>query len=239
MCQFLTDLVRTRCVPSVIVGLLSGDCHFLIQFTEVSELQSWPKCVGQSVFFPNCAVFARSPLPPPMQCWTTRRQAFPYEQHCMGGGGESRIWPKERWFPCEKLIDGRGSAFCKLVPHNFGQDCSLPSQIRTTAIIIIIIIIAILNNLFGQYYMLEFFMSIWKLNTIDLPMRSVLPFRTFPWIIGVFNIWAYYFYKVAEMWLYNVRQYQTGSITWRYMYKTLQWDGSVSTAWNWASSKPD
>ena len=41
----------------------------------------------------------------------------------MGGGGESRIWPKERWFPCEKLIDGRGSAFCKLVPHNFGQDC--------------------------------------------------------------------------------------------------------------------
>ena len=40
-----------------------------------------------------------------------------------GGGGGSRIWPKERWFPCEKLIDGRGSAFCKLVPHNFGQDC--------------------------------------------------------------------------------------------------------------------
>ena len=28
-----------------------------------------------------------------------------------------------RLFPCEKLIDGRGSAFCKLVPHNFGQDC--------------------------------------------------------------------------------------------------------------------
>ena len=42
-----------------------------------------------------------------------------------GGGGEGgTIWPKERLFPCEKLIDGRGSAFCKLVPHNFGQDCS-------------------------------------------------------------------------------------------------------------------
>ena len=41
-----------------------------------------------------------------------------------GGGGGSRIWPKERWLPCEKLIDVRGSAFCKLVPHNFGQDCS-------------------------------------------------------------------------------------------------------------------
>ena len=40
-----------------------------------------------------------------------------------GGGGGSRIWPKERWFSCEQLIDGRGSAFCKLVPHNFGQDC--------------------------------------------------------------------------------------------------------------------
>ena len=33
------------------------------------------------------------------------------------------IWPKEHLFPCEKLIDGRDSAFCKLVPHNFGQDC--------------------------------------------------------------------------------------------------------------------
>ena len=41
----------------------------------------------------------------------------------MGGGGEGRIWPKQSLFPCEKLIDGRGSAFCKLVPHNFGQHC--------------------------------------------------------------------------------------------------------------------
>ena len=94
--------------------------------------QSWPKCVGQSVFFPNCCSFRSLPPSPPMQCWTTGRQAFPYEQHCMGGGGESRIWPKERWFPCEKLIDGRGSAFCKLVPHNFGQDCTyLPTYLYT------------------------------------------------------------------------------------------------------------
>ena len=88
--------------------------------------------------------FLPPPPPPPMQCWTTRRQAFPYEQHCMGeGGGEGRIWPKERLFPCEKLIDGRGSAFCKLVPHNFGQDCrrnqpggqvSLYVRISTTAV---------------------------------------------------------------------------------------------------------
>ena len=88
------------------------------------QLQSWPKCVGQSASFPNCCNIRSVPPSPPMQCWTTRRQAFPYEEHCMGGGGEGRIWPKERLFPCEKLIDGRGSAFCKLVPHNFGQDCS-------------------------------------------------------------------------------------------------------------------
>ena len=89
--------------------------------------------MGQSVFFPNCCSFRSLPPSPPMQCWTTGRQAFPYEQHCMGGGGESRIWPKERWFPCEKLIDGRGSAFCKLVPHNFGQDCSLNHHFQHSA----------------------------------------------------------------------------------------------------------
>ena len=50
-----------------------------------------------------------------------------------GGGGEGRIWPKERLFPCEKLIDGRGSAFCKLVPHNFGQDCSSDVTLDTGA----------------------------------------------------------------------------------------------------------
>ena len=79
---------------------------------------------GKKCLFHELLQFSLAPpFPPPMQCWTTRRRAFPYEQHCMGGRGESRIWPKERWFPCEKLIDGRGSAFCKLVPHNFGQDC--------------------------------------------------------------------------------------------------------------------
>ena len=82
------------------------------------------KMCGTKCLFPELLQYSLTPPFPPMQCWPTRRQAFPYEQHCMGGGGESRIWPKERWFPCEKLIDGRGSAFCKLVPHNFGQDCS-------------------------------------------------------------------------------------------------------------------
>ena len=46
------------------------------------------------------------------------------------GGRGGRIWPKERLFPCEKLIDGRGSAFCKLVPHNFGHDCRLPVRLN-------------------------------------------------------------------------------------------------------------
>ena len=89
--------------------------------------------MGQSAFFPNCCNIRSLPPSSPMQCWTTRRQAFPYEQHyCMGEGGWGgvlgRIWPKERFFPCEKLIDGRGSVFCKLVPHNFGQDCRCPSE---------------------------------------------------------------------------------------------------------------
>ena len=84
------------------------------------------KMCGTKCHFPNCCSIRSLPPSPPMQCWTTRRQAFPYEQHCMGGGGGGgRIWPKERLFPCENLIDGRGSAFCKLVPHNFGQDCRL------------------------------------------------------------------------------------------------------------------
>ena len=71
------------------------------------------------------AVFARSPPPPPPPdaMLDDLSASLSYEQHCIGEGGESRICPKERWFPCEKLIDGRGSAFCKLVPHNFGQDC--------------------------------------------------------------------------------------------------------------------
>ena len=111
---------------------------------KVRDIDNPGQNVEEKVFSRIAAIFARSPLPPfplppppppPMQCWTTRRQAFPYEQHCMGGGGEGRIWPKERLFPCEKLIDGRGSAFCKLVPHNFGQDCSFilkgPCRTRT------------------------------------------------------------------------------------------------------------
>ena len=74
------------------------------------------------------AIFARSPLPP--RCNVGRLVGKPFLTNNIawgegggGGGGEGRIWPKERLFPCEKLIDGRGSAFCKLVPHNFGQDC--------------------------------------------------------------------------------------------------------------------
>ena len=34
----------------------------------------------------------------PMQCWATRRQAFPYGQHCMGGGGEVGFGPKNVCF---------------------------------------------------------------------------------------------------------------------------------------------
>ena len=57
--------------------------------------------------------------------WFLHLQSWPKcVGHCaFSPSQEGRIWPKERLFPCEKLIDGRGSAFCKRVPHNFGQDC--------------------------------------------------------------------------------------------------------------------
>ena len=83
---------------------------------------------GQNVwdkvsFFRIAAVFARSPLPPRCNVGRLVGKPFLTNNIAWGEGGESRIWPKERRFPCEKLIDGRCSAFCKLVPHNFGQDC--------------------------------------------------------------------------------------------------------------------
>ena len=94
------------------------------------------KMCGTKFFFSRiAAIFARSPLPPPPppppipRCNVGRLVGKPFLTNNIawgeggGGGGEGRIWPKERLFPCEKLIDGRGSAFCKLVPHNFGQDC--------------------------------------------------------------------------------------------------------------------
>ena len=92
----------------------------------LANLQSWPKCVGHCAFFPNCCNIRSLPPSPPMQCWTTLRQAFPYEQHCMG---KVEFGPKNVCLhACEKLIDGRGSEFCKLVPHNFGQDYSYDCQ---------------------------------------------------------------------------------------------------------------
>ena len=51
------------------------------------NLQSWPKCVGQSAFFPNCCNIRSLPPSPPMQCWTTRWQAFPYDNIAWGRGG--------------------------------------------------------------------------------------------------------------------------------------------------------
>ena len=69
------------------------------------------------------AIFARSPLPPRCNVGRLVGKPFLTNKIALGDGEEGRIWPKERLFPCEKLIDRRGSAFCKLVQHNFGQDC--------------------------------------------------------------------------------------------------------------------
>ena len=62
------------------------------------KLQSWPKCVGHCAFFPNCCNIRSLPPSATMQCWTTLRQAFPYEQHCMGGGGKVEFGPKNVCF---------------------------------------------------------------------------------------------------------------------------------------------
>ena len=72
------------------------------------------KTCGTRCLSPNCCNIRSlppspppPPPPPPMQCWTTRRQAFPYEQHCMGeggggggggGGGEVGFGPKKVCF---------------------------------------------------------------------------------------------------------------------------------------------
>ena len=83
------------------------------------------KMCGTKCLFPELLQFSLAPPFPPDAMLDDSSASLSLRTTLHGGrGGESRIWPKERWFPCEKLIDGRGSAFCKLVPHNFGQDCS-------------------------------------------------------------------------------------------------------------------
>ena len=84
------------------------------------------KMCGTECLFPELLQFSLAPPFPPDAMLDDSLASLSLRTTLhggRGGGGESRIWPKERWFPCEKLIDGRGSAFCKLVPHNFGQDC--------------------------------------------------------------------------------------------------------------------
>ena len=90
----------------------------------------------------HCAFFSNScnirSLPPSPRCNVGRLFGKPFLTNNIawgegegGGGGKVEFGPKERLFPCERLIDGRGSASCKRVPHNFGQDCSyLASEVR-------------------------------------------------------------------------------------------------------------
>ena len=67
-------------------------------------------------------IFAPFPLSA-LQCWTRCQLAFPFEQHCMGEEGKVEFGPLRTFVSMWKTIGGRGSAFCKSVPHNFGQDC--------------------------------------------------------------------------------------------------------------------
>ena len=53
---------------------------------------------GTKCLFPELLQYSLAPPSPPMQCWTTLRQAFPYEQHCMGGGAKVEFGPKNVCF---------------------------------------------------------------------------------------------------------------------------------------------
>ena len=102
---------------------------FLRALSVRAYLQSWAlaKMCGTLSSMPNsCNI--RS-LPPPYAMLDDSSASLSLGATLHGGwgwGGEGRIGPKERLFPFQ-MIDGRGSAFCKSVPHNFGQDCSLPT----------------------------------------------------------------------------------------------------------------
>ena len=81
------------------------------------ELQSWPKCAGH--FFP--AIVA-----PPLRSNVGRLfgKSFPFEPNCVGGGWKRQNLAQRTFVSMWETIDGRGIAFCKSVPHKFGQDCS-------------------------------------------------------------------------------------------------------------------
>ena len=81
------------------------------------------KMCGTKCLFPELLQYSLAPPFPPDAMLDDSSASLCLRTTLHEGGGEGRIWPKERLFPCEKLIDGRGSAFRKLVPHNFGQDC--------------------------------------------------------------------------------------------------------------------
>ena len=78
------------------------------------ELQSWPKCVGHCLHAPLYAMLdvnSASDFQTNNIVWEL-------------GVGRSRL-AEGTVFIFENPYDGRGTAICKGVPHNLGQDCSL------------------------------------------------------------------------------------------------------------------
>ena len=91
-------LQRDKHLPGVVTGLLCGGCWLFRSPLEehnpktrlgipvtCSKLQSWPKCVGQSAFFPKCCNIRSLPPPPP-------------PPPMGGGGGKVRFGPKNVCF---------------------------------------------------------------------------------------------------------------------------------------------
>ena len=75
---------------------------------------------GTKCLFPELLQYSLAPPFPP-DAMLDDSSASLSLRTTLHGGGKVGFGPKNVCF--QKLIDGRGSAFCKLVPHNLGQDC--------------------------------------------------------------------------------------------------------------------
>ena len=114
MCKTCTNLTHTNLetVHSIHFELWA----FVVKVRDIDNpgRNVWDKVPFSRI----AAIFARSPFSP--DAMLDDSSASLSLRTTLHGGRGRKVG---RLFPCEKLIDGRGSAFCKLVPHNFGQDC--------------------------------------------------------------------------------------------------------------------
>ena len=117
MCKTCTNLTHTNLerVHSIHFDLWA----FVVKVRDIDNpgQNVWDKVPFSRI----AAIFACSP--PPHAMLDDSSESFSLRTTLHGGRGEVGFGPKNVSFQVKKLIDGRDSAFCKLVPHTFGQDC--------------------------------------------------------------------------------------------------------------------